>query len=59
LGAVVGRTEQGKTGLHPSVRQASMGHSSACRLNQKERKIFTWLKEHREEKMRILQAIFK
>jgi hypothetical protein len=41
MGAVVGHTERGKTGLHPSVGQASMAHSSASRLYRKESKIFT------------------
>jgi hypothetical protein len=36
LGAVVGSTERGKTALHPSVGQDSMGHSSASRLHRKE-----------------------
>jgi hypothetical protein len=42
LGAVLGRAEQGRTGLHYDVRMALMGHSSARRLHRKERIIFTY-----------------
>jgi hypothetical protein len=41
LGEVVGRAEQGRTGLQYDVRMASMGHSSARRLHRKERIRFT------------------
>jgi hypothetical protein len=41
FGSVVGRAVRERTGLHPSVGQASMEYSSASRLNRKESKIFT------------------